>query len=81
VVHDHPDRVLAIYIRSVIPDPLRIRAVEELREELVEAGIELVLAHHTLEAAHHAADRGWIEERDVAAVAQDRNREVAEGEA
>ncbi len=78
VVRDHPDRILAIYIRSVIPDPTRIRAVERLREELVEDGSELILALHTLEAAHHAADRGWIEPRDVAAVAQDREREAAE---
>ncbi len=80
VVHDHPDRVLAIYIRSVIPDPYRIRAVEGLREELVEAGIDLILARHTLEAAHHAAERGWIDDRDVAAVAQNREREVAESD-
>lgn len=81
VVRDHPDRVLAIYIRSVVPDPARIEAVELLAGELAEHGIDLVLAHDTVDAARHAADRGWIPEIAVRGVSVDRAREEAEAEA
>lgn len=80
VVHDYPGRVLAIYIRSVIAHPSRIESIALLREELAEQGIELVLAHHTVEAAQHAARQGWIEPGAVASVGQDRAREQAESD-
>lgn len=61
VVHDHPGRILGIYIRSVVENPRRIDAVDRLAAELAGRGdAELVLAHDTLEAATHAAGRGWI---------------------
>ena len=78
VVHDHPDRVLAIYIRSVHPDPGRIEAVELLAREIVGHGIDLVLVHDTVEAARHAAGMGWIDSAAVESVGRDRAREVAE---
>jgi phosphatidate phosphatase APP1 len=75
VVHDHPERVLAIYIRSVVPDRARIDAVEVLGQELADHGIDLVLAHDTVDAARHAAARGWIPAAAVESVAVDRARE------
>lgn len=80
VVHDHPDRVLAIYIRSVVPDPSRIETVGALSRELAEHEIDLLLAHDTLEAARHAAERGWVPPEAIEKVGRDRDRETAEGE-
>lgn len=67
VIHDRPGRVLAVYIRSVTSDPLRIDGVRALAREIAEAHAdaehpapELVLVDDTLAAARHAADRGWI---------------------
>lgn len=76
VVHDHPDRILGIYIRSVVGDPDRIRAVGALADELAEhAGIDLVLAEDTVEAARHAAGRAWIDAGGLDAVARTRQQE------
>ncbi len=76
VVHQHPGRVLAIYIRSVIPDADRIRAVDDLAAEMARNGdAELVLVHDTLEAASHAAARGWIRAADVDTVARTQRSE------
>lgn len=77
VVHDHPNRVLAIYIRSVVPEPGRIGAIEALGRELAEHDIDLLLAHDTLEAARHAAERGWVPPEATEDVARDRAREEA----
>lgn len=77
VVDDHPGRVLAIYIRSVVPDPRRIETVNALAEELAETGnSELVLVHDTLDAARHAARRGWIHPAAVEAVARTQRTEA-----
>ncbi len=76
VVHDHPGRVLGIYIRSVVADARRIEAIDALAAELASTGAaELVLVHDTLEAATHAARRGWIRPADVDAVARTRSAE------
>lgn len=80
VVHDYPDRILAVYIRSVVPDPDRVDAVTILAGELADQGIDLVLADDTVDAAHHAADRGWIPASAVQDVAVDRAHELAEAE-
>lgn len=61
VVHDHPGRVLAVYIRDVTRTPQRSAAVAALAAELEKAQVPLVLAPDTLGAARHAAERGWID--------------------
>jgi phosphatidate phosphatase APP1 len=60
VVREHPGRVLAIYIRNVSQRPHRIRAVEALAREVVEAGSSLLLAADSFAMAAHAAERGLI---------------------
>jgi phosphatidate phosphatase APP1 len=60
IVHEHPGRVLAIYIRNVGRDPGRGRAIEELAVEVVDAGSSLVLAADSLAMAEHAAEHGLI---------------------
>lgn len=60
VVHDHPNRVLAVYIRNVTPHPERAEAIRALAREVEAAGSTLILNDDTLAAARHAAERGWI---------------------
>jgi phosphatidate phosphatase APP1 len=69
IVHQYGDRVMGVYIRSVTPDPARVRAIGELAEEVRDAGSELVLSDDTLAAAKHAAQREWVGERTVRRVA------------
>ena len=60
LVQHHPDRILAVYIRSASPDPDRVSAIQALAEEVTAAGSELILAEDSLSMAGHAARRGWI---------------------
>jgi phosphatidate phosphatase APP1 len=69
VVHDHGERVLAVYIRNVTTSPDRARAIAELSEEVRHAGSELLLSDDSLASARHAAGRGWISRDAVARVA------------
>ena len=60
IVAEFPDRIKAIYIRDVTQSVERSESVKKLADEVVAAGSTLVLAEHTLDAAKHAADHGWI---------------------
>lgn len=60
VVHEHPGRVRAIYIRSVDPDPARIEAIDRLIAEVQRIGVPLVLAADSQAAAAHAAAQGLM---------------------
>lgn len=60
-VRDHPDRILAVYIRNVSRRPERVEAIRKLAAELEKIGSTLILADETLAAARHAAGQGWIE--------------------
>jgi phosphatidate phosphatase APP1 len=61
IVHDHPRRVLAIYIRDVTRDPSRTAAIRHLAREVERAHCPLVLSEDTVGAARHAAEHGWID--------------------
>ena len=67
VVHDYPDRILAVYIRNILPDsdPSLLNA---LAEEVVAAGSTMILAKDSLIMAEHALQQGWIAEENVAAI-------------
>ncbi|HEX7238757.1 MAG TPA: phosphatase domain-containing protein [Longimicrobiaceae bacterium] len=60
VVHDHPRRVLAVYIRDVSRAPMRKEGIRKLAAEVERAGSTLLLADDTAAAAEHAASNGWI---------------------
>jgi len=62
VVAAHPNRILAVYIRSVEPHPERSAAIRRLTERVTAAGSTLVLADDTLTVASHASAHGWIRE-------------------
>lgn len=59
VVRRHPQRVLAVYIRDVT-EASRDEGVLKLREEVRKAGVDLVLAADSLNAASHALAMGLI---------------------
>ena len=75
VVRRYPDRIRAIYIRSVNPDPKRIAAVERLVAQAAKTGCQLVLAPDSEFAAAHAAAEGLIQASDLRAV---RSEKIAE---
>jgi phosphatidate phosphatase APP1 len=60
VVAANPNRVLAVYIRSVEPRLERAEAIGRLTERVAAAGSTLVLADDTLTVASHASAHGWI---------------------
>ena len=60
VVHEHPGRIKAIYIRNVSKGADRRRAIEALAEEVVDAHCTMLLAADTFAMAEHAAEHGLI---------------------
>lgn len=68
VVHDFPQRVLAVYVRDVTRDQRRSDAVLALMEEVITAGSTLILAEDTMTMARHAATQGWIEPASLPAI-------------
>lgn len=59
IVRKHPSRVLAVYIRDVT-EAHRDEGVSKLRQEAKQAGVDLVLASDSLNAAGHAMSLGLI---------------------
>jgi phosphatidate phosphatase APP1 len=64
VVLDFPGRIQAIYIREVTTEARRAE-VEKLAAELKELGVEMLLVKDTVEAALHAAERGYIDPESI----------------
>ncbi len=75
VARDHPDRVLAIYIRDVTTEK-RDHEVHAIAANLKEAGIEMVLVKDSLEAAQDAVRRGLIQASALPTVAAARKRDL-----
>jgi len=68
LVKAFPDRIRAIYIRSVDPDASRLAAIDRLISEVGETRSQLVLASDTEFAATHAAAEGLISTSALAMV-------------
>jgi phosphatidate phosphatase APP1 len=77
VVHAHPDRVLAIYIRDVSTDRGRDQSIERLAAEIEMAGSRLVLAADTLAMAEHAAREGYIKGDELPRLSMEREHDLA----
>lgn len=77
VVLRYPDRIKAIYIRSVNPDPARIEAIDRLAAEVRSSGAQLVLVPDSEFAAAHAAGEGLIAAGAVADVRADKRGDQA----
>ena len=72
VVRHHPQRVKAIYIRSVDTSAARLAAVDKLIVSVRASGAQLMLVPDSEFAAVHAAGEGWINPDAVAAVRADK---------
>jgi phosphatidate phosphatase APP1 len=59
IVYEHPDRILAVYIRDVTT-PERDAEVRKISKELQDLGVEMLLTSGTAEAAGHAECLGLI---------------------
>ena len=75
VVRRYPQRVKAIYIRSVDTSEARLAAVETLIASVRNSGAQLVLVPDSEFAAVHAAGQGWIRSEAVATVRADKRRD------
>ncbi|MEO5509186.1 MAG: phosphatase domain-containing protein [Longimicrobiales bacterium] len=75
VVRDQGERVLAVYIRNVTPNPMRRKSIEDLANEVTKAGSILLLADDTLACAQHAASKGWIPVESLAEIAQEEKQD------
>jgi phosphatidate phosphatase APP1 len=59
IVYEHPDRILAVYIRDVTT-PERDAEVRKISKELLDLGVEMLLTSGTAEAAGHAEGLGLV---------------------
>jgi phosphatidate phosphatase APP1 len=73
VLRRSPDRVRAIYIRSVSRDPARLAAIDRLVEEVRPTGCQLVLAPDSEFAAAHAAGEGLISPAALSAIRREKS--------
>ncbi|MBE9062504.1 App1 family protein [cf. Phormidesmis sp. LEGE 11477] len=72
LVKDYPGRIMAVYIRDALPDDeARHQQIEQIAEEIREAGVEFLLFLETVDAAKHAASKGWIEEGAIVDIKAD----------
>lgn len=77
VVHQYPERILAVYIRNVSRDLARPQAIQALAEEVLDAGSTLILANDTLIMAEHAAAQGWIDPAALASIQLEKEQDEA----
>ena len=76
VIANHPQRILAAYIRNVTPHPERMSSIQALIEEVRAVGCTMVLSNDTVSAAIHAAERGWIEANAIAAIREEEQKDA-----
>lgn len=79
IVARYPRRILGIYIRDVTGHAERRTAIEELAQEVHDAGSTLVLVEDTVAAARHAASMGWVRPESVEGVRVERSRDHGPG--
>jgi phosphatidate phosphatase APP1 len=74
IVHRFPERIRAIYIRSV--NQKRIGEIERLAAEVAKTGCQLVLSPDCEPAAAHAAAEGLIQASELRAVRAEKESEL-----
>lgn len=75
IAAEHPDRILAIYIRNVSRKLQRAEAIRELAEEAAEIGTTLILADDTVVLAEHAVEQGWIAPESLPEIRGEKERD------
>ncbi len=71
-VKRYPQRIRAVYIRSIDTKSERVAAIDKLIGEIAETGCQLVLAPDTVFAAAHAAAEKLISTDALAAVREEK---------
>jgi phosphatidate phosphatase APP1 len=71
VVMRHPNRIRAIYIRSVDQRPERLQAIAALATRVSDTTTQFVLAQDSASAAAHAAGEGFISSSALPGIAKD----------
>lgn len=78
VVAENPGRIAAVHIRNLpLEDVERPDAVRRLAAEVRRSGSELLLVDTTLDAAEHAAERGWISRSALGEIAAAVGKDLA----
>jgi phosphatidate phosphatase APP1 len=80
IVHEHPGRVLAIYIRNVSRAAERRQAIEALAVEVADAGSTLLLAADSLAMARHAAQHQLVSADVLSEVSEEREAQGDEAD-
>ena len=77
VAHRHKDRISAVYIRDVDPgsESEHDERVDSFIEQVSETGVPMLRARDSLAMAEHAAEVGLITREEVAAVAENVERD------
>jgi len=77
VVRRYPGRIQAVYIRDVVAGE-KHRIAQEVAAEMKKLGVEMLLAADSVEAAKHAASRGFIYREELPAVAEEAAKDAGE---
>ncbi|MCC9138001.1 App1 family protein [Pontibacter silvestris] len=72
VVKNYPGRIMAIYIRDVNIQK-RSEVVLGIADELKAGNVEMLLVKNTLQAAEHAADKGFIFTEELPHIEKEKN--------
>jgi phosphatidate phosphatase APP1 len=75
VIKDFPGRVKMVYIRDV--DSSSHQKVLKIAKEIKGLGVELMLVTDTVQAALHAVSKGWILEKDVKDIVEEKEEDEA----
>lgn len=72
IVEDYPGRIMAVYIRDVLPnDKKRHEEVEAIAQSIRSNNAEFKLFTSTFDVAKHAINQGWIAEDCLPKIAAD----------
>lgn len=72
IVRSFPGRIPVLYIRDVLPTPLRRHKIAEIADKVRNFGSELLLIEDTMAAARDGVDRGWISQGRLPEIERDR---------
>jgi phosphatidate phosphatase APP1 len=74
VVKRYPGRIMAIYIRDVTI-PAKQKIAQEVATELKTLGVEMMLTEHSVQAAEHAAAKGFIFSNALPEIEEDKAKD------
>jgi phosphatidate phosphatase APP1 len=76
IAHEYPDRVKAIYIRTVRKS-WKEKRIREMTQELQKVNIQIMFVKDTVEAAYHAAGEKLISSASIEIIRQDAEKDIS----